>query len=232
MSLLTLWDSLGLLLWALWHAAGQREPCGERGVGRRWREAGWNTGVASREGELACLLAGEGGNREVKRSRIRTWVGFLERGEGWREMSQVLPAEQGSSDASWSILVDKVRMQGDEGAWGRSDPRKVDGMYVYFAILMGRKEQRSCMVRCIYEGKGNVSVLFFFLLQMSSFQESSEILQSIKKWDFSCFSLLNLGMRQTLGSHRRLAAFILTSRPLKRNQPPCGRYGKRGPRHP
>lgn len=105
------------------------EPCGmlqaresrvgSEGGGRRWRESGLNTGVASREGELACLLAGEGGNREVKRSRTGTWVGFLERGEGWRGMSQVLPVEWGSSDALLEGLCGPLSRGGgkDAGRW-------------------------------------------------------------------------------------------------------------------
>lgn len=44
-------------------------------------------------------------------------VGFLERGEGWEAMSQVLAADLGSSDAFWSNLVGvcqekQVRMEG------------------------------------------------------------------------------------------------------------------------
>lgn len=139
----------------------QRELRGERGVGRRWRGPGWNTDVASREGIWLVYSQGKV-ETEVKRSGRGSRVGFLVRGEGWGGVSQVLPADPGSSDALCSALVGK-----DGGRWRGSVQRRSRKsrwhihIFCYIWFLMCRKEQRPCIVMYLYGGKGSMLVSFW-----------------------------------------------------------------------
>lgn len=235
-SLLTLWDSPGLRLWALRDAAGQREPCGERGVGRRWRGAGHTTGVACRERSWLVYL-----QERAERGRLRgvgqapAWVSLrgVRVGEGCP-----LPADLGSSDAFRRALVavcqeKQVRVQRDGGPQGRGDPGKADGIYMYFALLgfwcVG-KSRGSVWWGTSPEGREMCLWGFFvFFSQIIS----RKIVRFYKVLDNeTSHALPNLGMRQTLRLCRRIAAFIFASGCLKRNQPPRARHGKGGPWHP
>lgn len=77
-------------------------------------------------------------------------VGFLERGEGWEAMSQVLAADLGSSDAFWSNLVGvcqekQVRMEGPRAE--EIQEQQVTCLCFAMLGLLCRKEQSVALLR-------------------------------------------------------------------------------------
>lgn len=79
------------------------------------------------------------------------------------------------------------------------------------------------------EGKCVCRGFFVFLSQIIS----RKIVTFYKALDNDTSHVLsNLGVKETLGLCRRLAAFIFASRPSKRHQLPCVRNGKGGPQPP
>lgn len=199
------------------------EPCrmlpargshmGSQGWARGWRGAGWNTGVASREGSWLVYLQGR-----VETERLRG-VGQAPGWVSWREVRAAL----------WSALVGvcqekQVRMQGGGG--------EADGIYVYFAILgswcVGKSRNPVWWITSM-EGRETCEGFFVFFSQIIS----SKIVRFYKALgNKTSHALSNLGMRQTLGLCRRLATFLFISRPSKSNQPPHARNRKGGPWHP